>query len=232
MATHQSHRVGAVCAIVGTVIAGISNGMHPPLADPAGVIRNAAGTTNWVSIHWGLIIGIVAMQLGFYAVIGALRSPKANTDADQYGYWAVHTLTVGLALWICVFVTEIGLKPLADTAKVDQSNQTGALALASLADTTATAAICVYFLGITLLGLTILMAGRHPPWVGIMGVTMGAVLTLTVGVHKAFWGASAWTEGIPFQTLVVLFWIWTLVLAIHLWRSSFRIDDSIQSSPH
>ncbi len=72
MALHQVHRVGAVCAIAGTIIAGISNGMHPPLADPAGVIRNAVSTPNWVSIHWGLIIGIVIMQLGFYAMIATL----------------------------------------------------------------------------------------------------------------------------------------------------------------
>ncbi len=128
-------------------------------------------------------------------------------------------------------MAEIGLKPLADAANIDPSHQTGALALASLADTTATAAICVYFLGITLLGLALLLSGRHPRWIGLMGVTVGAVLTLTVGMQKAIWGASAWTEGRPFQTLVVLFWIWTLVLAMRLWGSSFRIDDSIHGSP-
>jgi len=107
--------------------------------------------------------------------------------------------------------------------QVEQSSQTGALALANLADSTATAAICVYFLGITLLGLAILMSGRHPRWIGIMGLTVGMLITFSVGLRKAFLGASPWTEGIPFQTLVVLFWIWTVVLAVHLWRSPPRI---------
>ena len=227
MATHQMHRMGAVCAIAGTVIAGISNSMHPPLADPAGIIRNAAGTTNWVSIHWGLIIGIVVMQLGFYAVIETLRAPARNTETEPYGLWAINTLTVGLVLWISVFAAEIGLKPLADAVNSDQSNQTGALALASLADTTATAAICVYFLGITLLGLAIWMTDRHPRWIGIMGMTVGVVLTLSVGVRKAFLGASPWTEGFPFQTLVVLFWIWTIVLAAHLWHDSSQMPRGV-----
>ncbi|HKR79371.1 MAG TPA: hypothetical protein VJR69_06680, partial [Nitrospira sp.] len=61
---------------------------------------------------------------------------------------------------------------------------------------------------------------QYPRWIGIMGIAVGAVLTLSVGMLKAFLGPSPWTEGLPFQTLVVLFWFWTVVLAIHLWRSS------------
>ena len=124
--------MGTVCAIVGTVIAGISNSMHPALADPAGVVRNAAGSSNWTAIHWELIIGIVAMQLGFYTVIGTLQEPTRHRTAGQYGLLAGYTLTVGLVLWICVFAAEVGLKPLADAVKNDQSKHTGALALASL----------------------------------------------------------------------------------------------------
>ena len=81
----------------------------------------------------------------------------------------------------------------------------GALALASMADATATVATCVYFLGITLLGLALLLSDRYPRWMGIMGLVLGAVLTLTVGVRKAFLGPGPWTERIPFQTLMALF---------------------------
>lgn len=231
MATYQLHRFGAVCAIAGTVIAGISNSLHPPLADAVGIIRNAADTTNWVAIHWGLVIGIVVMQLGFYAVIGSIRAPTDNIDPGQFGLLAVYTLTVGLVLWISVFAAEIALKPMADAVNADKSSQTGALALASLADTTATAAICVYFLGITLIGFALWKTGRYPSWIGIMGMTVGLVLTLSVGVRKAFLGASRWTEGLPFQTLVMLFWIWTVVLAVYLWHKSSRIGHAVRGFP-
>jgi hypothetical protein len=212
--------MGAVCAIAGTVIAGISNSMHPVLADPAGVVRNAAGSSHWATIHWGLIVGIVAMQLGFYGVIETLRLPTQNANISERGSLAAYMLTVGLVLWIGVFSAEIGLKPLADAAQTDQTSRIGALALASLADTTATAATCVYFLGITLLGFTLLLSNRHPRWISIMGLSVGAVITLTVGLRKAFLGADAWTEGIPFQILIVVFWIWTVILAVQLWRHS------------
>jgi hypothetical protein len=218
--------MGGVCAIAGTIIAGISNSMHPALADPAGVVRNAADTSKWAAIHWGLIIGIVVMQLGFYSVIESLRpSVENNTNRGKYVLLAAYTLTAGLVLWICVFTAEIGLKPLADAVKTDTSSQIGALALASMADATATAATCVYFLGITLLGLALFLSDRYPRWMGITGLVLGAVLTLSVGLRKAFLGPSPWTEGIPFQTLVVLFWIWTVILAVHLWRNSSRMGD-------
>jgi hypothetical protein len=79
MAEQGLHRMGAACAIAGTIIAGISNSVHPALADAAGVVRNAAGSSHWIVIHWGLIVGIVVMQLGFYSVIDALRAPESSS---------------------------------------------------------------------------------------------------------------------------------------------------------
>jgi len=231
MATHGLHRLGAVSAIAGTVIAGISNAMHPALTDPAGVVSNAAGSSSWAAIHWGLIVGIVLMQLGFYIVIGTLQIHPANTGTGEFGLLAAYTLTVGLVLWISVFAAEIALKPLADAVRADPSSQTGALTLASLADATATAAICVYFFGITLLGWALLLSDHHPRWVSVMGLTVGAAITFTVGLRKAFLGASNWTEGIPFQTLVVLFWTWTVILAAHLWRNASRTGDVARHVP-
>ena len=225
MATQGLHRLGAVCAIAGTIIAGISNAMHPALTDPAGVVRNAAGSSGWAAIHWGLIVGIVLMQLGFYSVTETFPPPAANTTRGDYGSLAAYSLTVGLALWICVFAAEIALKPLADAGKTDQSSQTAALALAGFADATATAATCVYFLGVTILGWALFLLDRHPRWVSVMGLAVGAVITLSVGLRKAFLGASPWTEGMPFQTLIVLFWTWTVILAVHLWRNASRTGD-------
>jgi len=225
MAEQGLHRMGAACAIAGTIIAGISNSMHPALADAAGVVRNAAGSSHWIVIHWGLIVGIVVMQLGFYSVIDALRAPESSSG---HGWLAGYALTVGLVLWICVFATEIGLKPLADAVATDESSRMAALALARLADATATAATFVYFLGITLLGFALFMSNRHPRWISLMGLGVGATLTVTVGLCKAFFGANFWTEGIPFQLLVLMFWGWTAILAVHLWRNAPTRGLSLQ----
>lgn len=220
MKSNLLQRVGSVCAIAGTVITGIFNGMHPDLADPAGIVRNAAGSSNWITIHWGLIIGMVLMQLGFSVVPQTLRSPKEKNEAADWGLLGGYMLMGGLALWICVFTAEAGLKPLADATQSDQLHQNGAFALASFVDATATAATIVYWLGVALLGMALLLSERYPSWIGIMGLTVGGGMTLSIGLPKAFLGANAWTEGFGFQALAILFLVWTVVLGVLLWRNS------------
>jgi hypothetical protein len=41
MEKYGLRRIGAACAISGVVITAISNGMHPDLPDPAGIVQNA-----------------------------------------------------------------------------------------------------------------------------------------------------------------------------------------------
>lgn len=103
MKTHILHRVGAVCAIAGTIITGTFNGMHPDLADPTGMVQNAATSSSWVTVHWGLILGMVLMQLGFSVFTQTLRHPAEGREPGDWGLLSVQMLMVGLGLWICVF---------------------------------------------------------------------------------------------------------------------------------
>lgn len=213
-------RVGAICVIGGAAVTGIFNGMHPDLADPAGIVQNAAGSSKWIAVHWGLIIGMVLMQLGFSVFVQTLRHPMENHEAGEWGLLGVYMLMVGLVLWICVFTAEVGLKPLADAAKTDQVRQGGAIALSSFVDATATAATIVYWLGVALLGIASLCSAHYPRWAGASGLAVGAVMTLGVGFPKAFFGASAWTERFGFPALAILFLAWTVILGALLWRNS------------
>lgn len=217
------HRVGAVCAILGAIMTGAFNGMHPELAEPAGIVRNAATVPSWTLVHWGLIVGMVLMQLGYSALAQTLRT-QASDNAENWGTLGVSTLTVGLALWICVFAAEAALKPLIDSTKSERLGS-GGLALGSLVDAMATAATFVYWLGIALLGVALLVSKRYPRWVGAAGLALGAALSLSVGLVKAFSGASDWTERYGFQTLAILFLVWTLVLGVLLWRGSHEYAE-------
>jgi hypothetical protein len=216
MENYSLRRIGAVCAITGALVTGISNGMHPELAEPAGIVRNAAAS-GWIVVHWGLIAGMVLMQLGYLACATTLR---ASGSARDCGTLSIHMLTLGLALWLIVFAAEASLTRLAGTKSDLVSG--GPLALAGFVDAAATAATFVYWLGIALLGGALLLSQCYPRWIGASGVALGASISLSVGLLKAFAGASAWTERYGFQTLAILFLLWTLALGLLLWREPFR----------
>lgn len=218
MRTESLRRVGAVCAVAGALLTGVFNGMHPELAEPAGIVKNATGSSNWSAVHWGLIVGMVLMQIGFLALARTLRGP-AQQRAGDWAALGVHMLILGLSLWISVFAAEAALKPLADAARAEHT-ENGALALASLVDAVATAATFVYWLGVALLGVALLLSELYPRWLGAIGVAVGAAISLSFGLTKAFLGASAWTERYGFQTLAILFLAWTLALGAVLWRES------------
>jgi hypothetical protein len=212
------NRTGAICAGVGAVVTVVSWGIHPEITDPAGYLPIVAGSSHFVGIHWGLIIGMVLMQFGLAAVTLALREQPAPNDAGGWAQSGFYALLVGLALWIGVFMTEVALKPLADGLRTDPTLTSGALALSGLQDAGATAASFVYSLGVALLGTALLVSRRFPRWIGASGLVLGAVTTLGLGLPRMFLGKSVWTEklGSPiFGTLVL---VWVFMLGVMLWR--------------
>ncbi len=190
------NRTAAICAGFGAIVTVVSWGIHPELAEPAKFLPIVAGSSHFVGIHWGLIIGMVLMQFGLAAVTLTLREQPALNDAGGWAQLSLYALLVGLALWIGVFMTEVAFKPLADGLRTDPTLTSGALALAGLADAGATAASFVYSLGIALLGIALLASQRFPRWMGALGLGLGAVTSLGLGLARMFVGKSALTEKI------------------------------------
>ena len=211
------HRVGAVCAGLGAIATAVLYGMHTVSADTAG-LPLVAGSSHFAEIHWGLIVGMVLMTLGLAAVTLTLREQPARHDAGGWAQLGLYFLLVGLALWIGVFVTEVAIKPLADGMTADPGLTGGARALAGLVDAGGTAATIVNWLGIALLGTALLVSGRYPRWMGAIGLVLGAVISLGIGLPRAFLGQSAWTEKIGFPPLAFATLVWTLGLGVMLWR--------------
>lgn len=215
------YRAGAVCAILGTLIAGVANGVHPDTpTDPLAFLQVVAGSRYWAGIHWALLIGLVLMQIGFLAVKLTLRDDPSPHDAGGWGRAGFHVLTVGLALWAGVCVAEAAVKGLADGARGDPGLLGAARAVAALGDAGITAAEIVYWLGIALLGLGIMQSTRYPRWMGAIGLVTGALLSVGVGWCRAFGGPNRWTEEFGFPILAILTLVWTLVLGVLLWRTA------------
>jgi hypothetical protein len=215
------YRAGAVCAILGALIAGAANGAHPEVpSDPIAFIQRVADSDYWSAIHWGLLIGLVLMQIGFLAVKLTLRDDPTPRDAGGWGRLGFHLLTVGLALWAGVVAAEVALDALADETANDPALLGAARGLAALGDAGFTAAIIVYWLGIALVGLGVMQSTRYPRWLGAIGLLAGAVMSVGVGWCRAFGGPNWWTEDIGFPVLAILTLLWTLVLGVLLWRTA------------
>jgi hypothetical protein len=214
------NRTGAICAGLGAIVVGVSWGIHPELADPAGYLPLVAGSSHFVGIHWGLIIGMVLMQFGLAAVTLTLREQPEQNDAGGWAQLGLYALLVGITLYVGVFATEVALKPLADGLRTDPTLASGALALSGLVDAGGTAASFVFSLGIALLGISLLVSQRFPRWMGAFGLVLGAVISLGLGLPRMFLGKSAWTEKIGSPIFGTLVLVWVFVLGVMLWRTA------------
>ena len=95
-------RLGGWSAVVGAVLGGVGNLVHPvtPMNDPAGVARAIAGSRLWVPIHLAIVVGILLMLGGLVALAHSVGGGLAGTLA-RFGLWAaVAGVTIGLVLVI------------------------------------------------------------------------------------------------------------------------------------
>ena len=215
------HRVGAVCAILGVLVTGLAHAVHPDLPPDAGAfLKGVAESNGWIAIHWGLLMGLLLMQVGFTAAMLTLREQPSKQDAGGWGLLGLYALLVGLAAWCGVFTVEAALKPLADAVRSDAALLGGARALASLGDAGVSAGAIVYWAGIALLGTGMMVSPRYPAWLGGIGLVLGAAMSLGVGLPRAFLGASAWTERMGFPVLAIATLLWTVLLGGVLWRTA------------
>jgi hypothetical protein len=67
---HWLLRMGSGAALLGAVLAGVGNLLHPitPRDDPTGVAQVIAGSDSWTLIHLLIVIGIILMPAGLLAV--------------------------------------------------------------------------------------------------------------------------------------------------------------------
>jgi hypothetical protein len=67
---HWLLRMGSGGALLGAVLAGVGNLLHPitPRDDPPGVARIIAGSDSWTLIHLTIVIGIILMPPGLLAL--------------------------------------------------------------------------------------------------------------------------------------------------------------------
>src|SRR6266508_3610519 len=99
---HWVFRLGGASAIIGAILGGVGNLVHPvtPENDPVGVARVIADSDIWVPIHLATVLGIALMLGGLVAVYHSIRGGCRGGLRRSGLFRAVAGTTLGVVLVI------------------------------------------------------------------------------------------------------------------------------------
>lgn len=216
-------RLGGWAAVVGSVLGGVGNLVHPvtPMDDPAGVARAIAGSDLWVPIHLTIVVGILLMLGGLVALYHSIRGGLAGALARLGLFTAVAGVTIGLVL---VILDGVGAYQLAqEWAAAPPADQAVALGLVHVNETINFALASLFnlvFAGATfiLFGLAVALSGVYPRGLGWI-VLVAGVASVAAGLVQAFTGEP--TEASRGLTIFgpTVITLWLLVVGVLLLRA-------------
>src|SRR5919106_7006730 len=128
-------RTGSTAAIIGSLFAGVGNGVHPitPRDDPEGVARVIAEGDAWTLIHVVILVGILLMLIGIVAFRHSIEGGRAESLARLGAYTGTIGATIGL---ITIVLDGVAAKQLADAwAAAPEAEKSVALGLVSTNET-------------------------------------------------------------------------------------------------
>lgn len=216
-----SLRLGALCALIGTLIFGATGAFHGDLPTDTTVatLRYVADRPYWRAIHLGGIVGALLWVAAFVSFARTL-APGA---AAVVGRLAVVSIVIGATIFTLDYTIDgVGLKGVADNwAAAAASDQATLVAMtdAIFAILGGTFRLYMAFL----LGLPFVLAGvalaldrAYPAWFGWAGAVTGAG-PLIAGL-SGFVGLSLIPEWLVFAVFLGIEQLWLLGLAYLLWR--------------
>ncbi len=211
-------RLGAVIGVVGAVLGGAANVVHPAPAERAldAQVRLVAGYGPWIPIHMVIAMGGLLVLGGLLAVSRSLDGAAAVAVARV----AFAAALVGITLNTVQMATDgIGLKLAADTwAAAPEPEKAaafyGAYAISRIGAGLAFMQIIVFF-GLTVgaFGVALAAGVGYPRWLAWAGVVIG-LLNIAIGVVRAVAPASV---TLPIGVSVSLGLIWIAIVCGFLW---------------
>jgi ABC-type multidrug transport system fused ATPase/permease subunit len=227
-------RIGAFCAIIGSVAAAVGNILHPvtPRDDPVGVARVIAESDAWTLIHIVIILGLILMFLGLVAIGYTIRTGAGEALARLGVFAAAVGTTLGIAT---VILDGVGAKQLADQwSAAPESTKALALSLVSANETTNFALAGMFnlsFAGVPfiLLGLAVALSGVYPRWLGWLAAFAG-LGSVAAGLVQAFTGRP--TVATLVLTIIgpTVISLWVLIVGVLLYRQAGRLAQRNQDA--
>jgi hypothetical protein len=222
-------RIGGWSAVVGSVLAGVGNLLHPvtPMNDPVGVARVIADSDSWVPVHLAIVVGILLMLGGLVALHHSIHGGVAGTLARFGLFAAVSGVTIGLALVILDGVAAYQLAQ--EWAAAPPGDQAVALGLVHVNETINFALASLFnlvFAGVTfiLFGLAVALSDVYPRGLGWIVLVAGAA-SIGAGLVQAFTGEPTEASGglTIFGPTIITLWLLVVgILLVRMGRDSAR----------
>jgi hypothetical protein len=218
-------RIGSVAAVLGALLAGVGNLLHPatPRDDEVGVARVINHSEHWTLIHVVIVVGVVLMLGG---LLGIRHSIAGRGSTDALTRLGMYAATIGTTVGVILVILDgVAAKQLADQwAQAPAATKPIALGLVSANETVNFALAGLFnlsFAGIpfVLFGLAVARTDTYPQWLGWVAAGAGAG-SIGAGIFQAFTGkptVASLVLTIIGPTVIVL---WLLIMGILLRRRS------------
>jgi len=221
MLTRLESRVGATCAITGSIMLFIGTYLHPMSADPnqaVAAFTEYAADRLWVASHLTQLAGMALMVSALVLLAQQVTTENTRGWARLAVGGAIVSLTVATTLQA---VDGVALKVMVDTwaaAPAAQKEEAFYAAFAVRQIEVGLASMLSLSLGLTAIvyGGILLVCDASPKWVAGLAI-VGGVPTIVAGIVIAYSGFSelSMTINMPASSLLL---IWMLILGVYMWR--------------
>jgi hypothetical protein len=225
--TQSLFRLGGASAVVGSLLAGAGNLLHPvtPIDDPEGIARAIAESEIWVPVHLVIVLGLLLMLGGLVAVYHSFPGGIAGALARFGLFAAVAGATIGV---VDVLLDGVAVPQLAQewvAAPPDQ--QATALSLVMAGETinfALASGLNFVFAALTfiLFGLAVALSDVYPRWLGWVAVLAG-LASIGAGLVQALVGEPTTASRILTIIGPTVITLWLLVIGVLLLRNERAI---------
>lgn len=221
MLYRSESRIGATCAIAGSVLLFVGTYLHPLEADPneaVAAFTEYAADQLWVASHLVQLAGVALVVAALLFLAQQLESVSGTGRSRIAAGGAIASLAVTTALQ---GVDGIALKVMVDAWAVAPAAQKevafhAAFAVRQVEIGLASMLSFLFGLTVTVYGVALLVDHTYPKWMGGLAI-VGGVPTAVAGVAMAYTGFSGLAMAINTPASSILL-VWMLTLGVFMWR--------------